>query len=163
MVAANLAAERNDRIVAAVLIGPVHPSPHVSEIFAKRIQLVEKEGMEPLANTIPSAATAQNASPIVRAFIRELLLTQDPAGYCSNCRVIANAKPPTYDKISIPALVIAGEEDKSAPLKDCEKIYEAIGTGEKKMEVLRQVGHWHCLEAFEEVVKIIRAFYHEIQ
>jgi pimeloyl-ACP methyl ester carboxylesterase len=145
------------------MIGPVYPSDSIAEIFEKRIQVVEKEGMEPMANTIPAAATGKKASPIARAFIRELLLAQNPTGYISNCRVIANAKPPNYAKIAVPVLILAGEEDKSAPLEGCEKMFEQMGTGEKKMETLKGVGHWHCVEAFEEVGKQILSFYHEIQ
>lgn len=150
-------------MVAAIMIGPVYPSDSIAEILEKRIQVVEKEGMEPIANTIPAAATGKKASPTARAFIRELLLAQNPAGYISNCRVIANAKPPNYAKIAVPVLILAGEEDKSAPLEGCEKMFEQMGTGEKKMEILKGVGHWHCVEAFEEVGKQILSFYHEIQ
>ena len=145
------------------MIGPVYPSDSITEILEKRIQVVEKEGMEPMANTIPAAATGKKASPIARAFIRELLLAQNPAGYISNCRVIANAKPPNYAKIAVPVLILVGEEDKSAPLERCEKMFEQMGTGEKEMEILKGVGHWHCVEAFEEVGKQILSFYHEIQ
>lgn len=56
IVAAHLAAERSDRIVAAILIGPVYPNPDMVPIFQKRIETVEKEGMQPMADTIPSAA-----------------------------------------------------------------------------------------------------------
>jgi pimeloyl-ACP methyl ester carboxylesterase len=163
IVGAHLAASRSDRVVAAILIGPVYPNGGVVPIFEKRIQTVEKEGMEPMANTIPNAAVGKKASPIAKGYIRELLLSQDPAGYCSNCRVIINAKPPEYSKIAVPILILAGEEDKSAPLEGCQKMFEEIGTGEKKLEIMKGVGHWHCLEAFEEVGRQIVSFYHEIQ
>lgn len=163
IVGAHLAAERSDRVAAAVLIGPVYPNPSVVPIFEKRIQTVEKEGMEPMANTIPNAAVGKHASPLARGFIRELLLGQDPAGYCSNCRVIVNAKPPNYGKIAVPVLILAGEEDKSAPLEGCQKMLEEMGTGEKKLEVMKGVGHWHALEAFEQVGRHIMDFYHGIQ
>ncbi|KAH7349136.1 Alpha/Beta hydrolase protein [Pyrenochaeta sp. MPI-SDFR-AT-0127] len=163
IVGAHLAAERSDRIVAAVLIGPVYPNENMVPIFEKRIETVEKEGMQPMADTIPSAAVGKKASPLAKAFIRELLLGQDPAGYVSNCRVIVNAKPPNYGKINVPILILAGEEDKSAPLEGCRKMFEEIGTSEKRLEVMQGVGHWHCLEAFEDVVNLIQAFYHEIQ
>ena len=160
---AHLAAEQSDRIVAAVLVGPVYPSANVVPAFEKRIETVQKEGMQPMADTIPNAAVGKKASPLAKAFIRELLLAQDPAGYCSNCRVIINAKPPNYNKINIPVLILAGDEDKSAPLEGCKKMFEEIGTSEKKLEIMQGVGHWHCLEAFEDVVKLIDGFYHEIQ
>lgn len=163
IVAAHLAAERSDRVVAAVLIGPVYPSEGVRPVFEKRIEAVKKEGMQPMADTVPQAAVGSKASPLASAFIRELLLGQDPAGYCNNCRVIVNAKPPNYSKISIPVLILAGEEDKSAPLEGCKKMFEEMGTSEKKLEVMQGIGHWHCLEAFEDVAKLIEGFYHEIQ
>lgn len=163
IVGAHLAAERSDRIVAAVLIGPVYPNANMVPIFEKRIETVEKEGMQPMADTVPSAAVGKKASPLAKAFIRELLLGQDPAGYISNCRVIVNAKPPNYAKINVPVLILAGDEDKSAPLEGCKKMFEEIGTSEKRLEIMEGVGHWHCLEAFDQVVSLVLAFYHEIQ
>ncbi|KAF1361854.1 alpha/beta-hydrolase [Lizonia empirigonia] len=163
IVAAHLAAERSDRVVAAVLIGPVYPNEGAIPVFEKRIEAVQKDGMQPMADTVPQAAVGSKASPLASAFISELLLGQDPAGYCSNCRVIINAKPPNYSKINIPILILAGEEDKSAPLEGCKKMFEEMGTSEKRLEVMKGIGHWHCLEAFEDVAKLIEGFYHEIQ
>lgn len=163
IVGAHLAAERGDRIVAAVLIGPVYPSENAAPVFEKRIERVQKEGMQPMADTVPDTAVGKKASSLAKAFIRELLLGQDPAGYCSNCRVIVNARPPDYGKISIPVLILAGEEDKSAPLEGCQKMFEQIGSGEKKLEIMKGIGHWHCLEAYDQVVDLIEAFYYKIQ
>ncbi|CAI6335496.1 unnamed protein product [Periconia digitata] len=163
IVAAHLAATRSDRVVSAILIGPVYPSQSTRPIFAKRIETVEKDGMEAMANTIPDAALGSKASLLAKGFMRELLLAQDPAGYCSNCRVIMGAEPPAYGTIEVPVLILAGEEDKSAPLEGCKKMFEEIGTGEKRIVVMEGVGHWHCLEAFEEVGQRILDFYHEIQ
>jgi pimeloyl-ACP methyl ester carboxylesterase len=157
-----LAAERSDRIVAAVLVGPVYPNENAAPIFEKRIETVQRGGMQPMADTIPHAAVGKRASPLVKAFIRELLLSQDPAGYCSNCRVIVNARPPNYSKISIPILILAGEEDKSAPLEGCKKMFEEMGATKKRMEIMQGVGHWHCLEAYDEVCSLIETFYNEI-
>jgi pimeloyl-ACP methyl ester carboxylesterase len=141
----------------------VYPNEGVRPVFEKRIEAVQKDGMQPMADTVPQAAVGSRASPLASAFIRELLLAQDPTGYCNNCRVIVNAKPPNYSKISIPILILAGEEDKSAPLEGCKKMFEEMGTSEKKLEVMQGIGHWHCLEAFEDVAELIEGFYHEIQ
>lgn len=46
IVGAHLAAERSDRIVAAVLIGPVYPNDNVAPVFEKRIETVQREGMQ---------------------------------------------------------------------------------------------------------------------
>jgi esterase/lipase len=136
IVGAHLAAERSDRIVAAVLMGPVYPSENVVPVFEKRIEKVQLEGMQSMADTIAAAAVGKKASPLAKAFIQELLLGQEPAGYCSNARVIMNAKTPNYSKISITILILADDEDKSAPLDDCKKMFKEIGTSEKKLEII---------------------------
>jgi pimeloyl-ACP methyl ester carboxylesterase len=157
------AAEGKGRIVASMWIGPVYPSKAVSEAFEKRVKLVEKHGMGPLANTIPEIATGRAASGLTKAFIRELLLGQDASGYRSNCRVIMGARVPEYGKVRCPVLVLAGEEDQSAPLSGCERMLKELGTEEKSLEILEGVGHWHCLEAPEEVAERILGFYRQIQ
>lgn len=149
MVVSRLAAEAasRERIQAVVLVGPVYPSEGVARVFEKRIETVEREGMEPMANTIPYGAIGSAAGPLVSPFIRELLLGQSSAGYLSNCRVIANAERPKYENIRCPVLLLAGKEDKSAPLDQCKKMFEEIASERKDIEVLDGVGHWHCIEA----------------
>jgi pimeloyl-ACP methyl ester carboxylesterase len=146
IVAANVAAQHSDRIVASIWLCPVYPSANVADVFAKRIDLVGKQGMEPLANSVPQAAVGPKAPPMAKAFIRELLLAQDPAGYVSNCRVIASARVPDYGGIKVPVLVVGGEEDKSAPVEGCQRMFKAIGGDEKKFTVLKGIGHWPCIE-----------------
>lgn len=79
--------------------------------------------MEAMADTIPRAATGSRSTSTQHAFIRTLLLAQDAAGYISLCKVIADAEPPKYDKITSPMLLLAGAEDKSAPLEGCQLIF----------------------------------------
>jgi len=119
--------------------------------------------MEAMASTIPTAATGTLSTSLQHAFIRTLLLSQTPAGYISMCRVISSATPPNYAKIQVPVLIIAGEEDKSAPLQGCEEILKRIGTEEKRMVVLKGVGHWICIESPEKVSDAIANFYKQVQ
>ncbi|KAK2693458.1 hypothetical protein QWA68_007046 [Fusarium oxysporum] len=106
----------------AVLIGPVLPKPAMAEIFNTRIGTVKKEGMEPMAKTIPFAATGSKAILTQKAFIRALLLSQKPEGYIALCRAIAQAELPPYANIKCPVLVLSGEEDKTSPIPDAQKI-----------------------------------------
>ncbi|KAK8183146.1 3-oxoadipate enol-lactone hydrolase [Phyllosticta capitalensis] len=162
IVAAHLAAEHADRVVAAVLIGPVYPTSAVAAVFEKRIAAVEAEdAMDGMANSIPAAATAASASSLARAMIRELLLAQSPAGYVSNCRVIAGARPPAYPHVKVPTLLLAGEEDKSAPLESSKKMFGELGAERKRMVVLPKVGHWHAIEAPEAVGNAVIDFYNQ--
>lgn len=160
-----LAAQWPNRVAAVVLLGPVYPSKDVGPTFEKRIEAVEKDGMDAMANTVPYGAVGSQAQPIHHAFIREVLLAQDPAGYISMCRVIANAyqSPPDYAKVVCPVLIIAGDEDKSAPVAMSERIMQQLGTEEKRMVVLEKCGHWMCTEAGEQTAKEIVEFFKQVQ
>lgn len=142
-----------DRVSAIILLGPVLPSEDVARIFEQRISTIAARGMDAMADTVPWTALGSKARPLHKAFVRTLILGTSPEGYISLCKVIASAYklPPDYSKVACPALLIAGEEDKSAPLPGCERIFEAMGTEEKSMVVQKGIGHWMCVEASEEV------------
>ena len=114
--------------------------------------------MEPLANTIPTSATNAKSTALQRSIIRELVIGQDPKSYASHCQVIVDAKEPDLKSIKIPALILAGEEDKSAPMEGCEYIHEHLGSQRKELKVMNGVGHWHCVEAGDQVGREIAAF-----
>lgn len=79
--------------------------------------------MEPIANTVPVSAVGADASDLHRAFIRALLLSQVPSQYTAWCRALAEAAAPDYSRITMPLLLIAGADDKTAPLSDCKVIF----------------------------------------
>lgn len=181
MVVSHLAATHPDKVLAVVAIGPVHPESSTAEVFEKRIGMVTKcqlsvaiwstytdssmntdhrktAGMECMADSIPNQATGSRATALQKAFIRELILNQTPLGYAAACRAVATARPPNYAGVKSPFLLIAGQEDKSAPMDGCKFIFENIQSQNKKMEVLPGVGHWHCVEASDEVGKLIAEF-----
>ncbi|CAG7559866.1 unnamed protein product [Fusarium equiseti] len=112
------------RLQGAVLLGPVLPRAALADIFNARIETVKKDGMEPMAQTIPFAATGSRATLLQKAFIRTLLLSQKPEGYNALCGAIAKAEVPSYSTISSPVLVLAGEEDKTSPVADAQKIFD---------------------------------------
>lgn len=154
-----------NRVSALVLLGPVLPTKDVEGVFLQRIEAVETKGMEAMADMIPYAAVGSKATPIHSAFIRELLLSIEPAAYVSLCRVIAGAyrSPVDYASIKCPLLIIAGSEDKSAPLAGCEKILSSVGSEEKEMIVMNGIGHWMAVECAEDVGKAIVGFFRQIQ
>lgn len=116
-----------------------------------------------MANTIPSAATGPNTTTLQKAFIREMIMSQDPEGYCANCRAIQHATPPAYDRVQCPMLIIAGEVDKSAPLDGCKFIFENLATSNKKLEIMEGIGHWHCVEAGDKVGSYIQGFVQSLE
>lgn len=118
--------------------------------------------MEPLAASIPCAATGSKSTPLVRAFIRSLLLGTSAGGYISLCKAIAEAPVPLYKSVKVPLLAIAGSEDKSAPLDGISDIIEEYGSQKKELRILQGVGHWIVLEAYSEVQSIIGDFLKEL-
>lgn len=115
-----------------------------------------------MADTVPIGGTGSRVTPLQQAFIRQLLLSQNPKGYQSMCKVIRDAKVPYYASINIPTLIIAGEEDKSAPLAACEEIHKRIGSEGKQFQVVEKMGHWHCIEAPEIMIDSIGKFANSI-
>ncbi|KAG9236177.1 3-oxoadipate enol-lactone hydrolase-like protein [Amylocarpus encephaloides] len=160
IVATSFAARNPHLVKAVVLLGPVDPSPSLEDVFRKRIAVVEKDGLEPLANSIPTAATGSKAGSLQHAFIRSLILGTSTQGYIQLCDAIATAKSPLYSSINVPLLIIAGMEDKTAPMLGCQNILKAYRTIQenKRLEVLDGVGHWHCVEAPDLVAHLISSF-----
>jgi pimeloyl-ACP methyl ester carboxylesterase len=112
--------------------------------------------MDSMAAVVPNAAVGSKASPLTRAFIRELLLGQTVEGYCAFCNAIATATVGDLSKVKARVLIVAGSEDKSAPMHGCKKYTEEISGAELK--VVDGLGHWHVVEAPEEISKIVDGF-----
>ncbi len=74
--------------------------------------------------------------------------------------MIAKAFKPNYDNVKAPLLILVGSEDKTAPLASSEDILNAYGTAtdKKTLEILDGVGHWHCVEAADDVARRIIKF-----
>lgn len=49
-------------------------------------------------------------------------MAQEPQGYASLCSVIANAQEPNYSAVTCPMLILAGEDDRTAPISASESI-----------------------------------------
>lgn len=187
MVPTTIAASKKGagRIISAICIGPVHPSPQVAEVFVQRVKTVTEGespiylssgvagkrpsivgpsavlinpigGIETMANTIPNAATGPSTTQLQKSFIREMIMSQDPEGYCANCKAIEAAKSPKYDAVQCPIYIIAGEVDKSAPVSGCQFIHDSLtGVSDKKMDVVKGMGHWYCVEDPDDIGKKI--------
>ncbi|KAA8898629.1 3-oxoadipate enol-lactone hydrolase [Sphaerosporella brunnea] len=156
LVALHIAQLAPEKIEGVVLLGPVYPSAGLAEVFAQRILAVKKGGMESMAAVVPNAAVGSKASPLTKAFIRELLLGQSVEGYCALCNAIATSTVGDLSKAKARVLIVAGSEDKSAPLDGCKKYNQEISGSELK--IVEGLGHWHAVEAPEEISKIVDEF-----
>jgi pimeloyl-ACP methyl ester carboxylesterase len=127
--------------------------------FSNNAVLTDREdGMERIADSVPTAATSTQASALTRGFIRELILGSDPKAYASHCQAIVDAQEPDFAAVKVPVCILAGDEDKSAPLQGCEYILEHVGTSKKELKVLNACGHWHCVEHPDRIAQEVETF-----
>lgn len=109
-----------------------------------------------MANTVPQTATGPHTTQLQKSFIREMIMSQDPAGYIANCKAIQAAKAPDYEKVECPFYIISGEVDKSAPPEGCKLIHDSlVNVRDKKIDYISSMGHWYCVEDPELVGKLI--------
>ncbi|KAK5069556.1 hypothetical protein LTR64_008237 [Lithohypha guttulata] len=152
-----------DRVIACVCIGPVHPSEQIAQIFSDRIKTVMEGGIETMANTIPNAATGPRTTVLQKSFIREMIMSQDPEGYCANCRAIATAKAPNYAGVTCPVYIIAGSVDKSAPASGCQFIHDQlVNSSGRKIDLIQEMGHWYCVEDPDLLGKMVAIWIAEV-
>ena len=163
LVAELFASQHPDLAHRLILIGPP-PSPlpqagHDASIA--RAAKVRAEGMSDVAVAVSSAATSEKTKkerPVAFTAIQMCLLTQDVEGYAKGCTALAGAKDL---KINFPGLksetlIIAGEEDKVSPKAWAEKLNGMLTRS--RVEILTDVGHWHCFEDVEAVGIAVKTF-----
>ncbi|KAK9311934.1 hypothetical protein V1524DRAFT_466919 [Lipomyces starkeyi] len=126
-------------------------------------EAIEESGysLEQIYHVVPMYSTGSRSTLLHHACIRELISRQDPKGYIATCRVIAEAPTPDFSVVAksdrkIPALVLAGADDKMAPFDGCvDKIAERLHA-EVQFD---GVGHWHAIEAPKVVTDAIRELF----
>lgn len=157
----HFAATNPDRVRRVALLGPIREqAPAAKEATRARAQTVRDRGMIAVADAIVSAATSEQTRiqrPAVAAFVRELLMGQDPEGYASHCEALAAATAVDLAKIEAPVLLITGSEDKTAPVDSTRAMFEELPNA--SYEVIEGIGHWTAIEAPERVSEALRDFF----
>ncbi|KAM0262166.1 hypothetical protein ACHAQJ_001909 [Trichoderma viride] len=146
------------QFAGTALLGPVYPNEVLGKALEDRINKIQQNGMDALADAIPKIATASKATALQRAFIRTLILAQTPEGYIANCKAIIAAPRPDYAKIKTPLLLVAGAEDFVCPIELSQKIFDSWGSTDKRLQVLDGTGHWYCIESPDQVGDAIVQF-----
>lgn len=162
LVAAHYAATRPDRVERIVLLGPVlAQQPPAKEATRARAATVRERGMAAVADTIVAAATSEQTrtqQPAVAAFVRELLMGQDPQGYAALCETLANATDPELSRVTAPVLLLRGSEDKVSAPSIGEAMVNALPTA--SYQVIEGIGHWAAIEAAQRVTDALADFLH---
>ncbi|HVV18969.1 MAG TPA: alpha/beta hydrolase [Pseudonocardiaceae bacterium] len=149
LVARVFAARYPQRVSALALLGAVRePAAAGRQAQRDRAALLRDKGTAAVApGVVANALSAGTRAdrPEVAAFVRELVMRQDPEGYARNCEALAAATDPGPISSSLPLLLITGDEDKVGPPDASRDLADAHGSA--TVEVLPGVGHWTALEA----------------
>jgi pimeloyl-ACP methyl ester carboxylesterase len=154
------AAHHPDKVSRIALLGPVREqAPAAKEATRQRAAIVREQGMVAVADTIVAAATSEETRrdrPAVAAFVRELLMGQDPMGYAAHCEALANATAVDLAKIEAPVLLLTGTEDKVGAPATAEAMFKELANA--SYELIPGIGHWTAIEAAPRVTAALGDF-----
>ena len=127
----------------------------------KLIELVERYGAEPVANTMAGKLLAESnaaARPELVTMLRDMILGTAPSGITAALRGMAERPDMTgmLNTIGVPALVICGDEDAITPADEMEQFARLIP--DATFLRVPQAGHMAPLEQPEIVNRAIREF-----
>ena len=125
-----------------------------------RVHTAETQGMEPLVE--PTLARwftepfRQKGSPILDQ-VRTMIRTTPPRGYAGCCHAIAALNLTDHLKaITLPTLIIVGEDDPGTPVAASRVIHEQIKGSE--LVILKSAAHLSNLEQAEAFNQALAAF-----
>ena len=144
----HLAVRRPDLVRSLALIGPIlAPGDPVRAALRDRGAKARAEGMTGIAEAIVQGGTSARTKaerPEIAAFVREILMRQDPDGYALTCEALAGIDAANIDAIAVPTLVLTGDEDGTSPPRAAKAIADRIAGS--SFEVLDRCGHWTTFE-----------------
>jgi len=130
------------------LFGPIlEPPIPAKDALRQRAEAARRDGMAGIADAVSTgsvSAEVRSKYPAAKAFVRESLMRQDPAGYALHCEALASCKAADHAAIKVPTALIAGREDTVAPVAMAEKLSDAIENS--RLEIMPSCGHWMMVE-----------------
>ena len=157
MIAQQIAAMAPERVLSLVLCDTAMaiPSP---QSWQERADLVRAGGMAAVADAVLARWVTPDfiAAPAAQG-LRAMLLRTDPEGYaaCAEAIGAADLRGGTAG-LSVPALVMVGEQDLSTPPSAAEALAEAIG--DATLVLLEDAAHIPTVEQPQAVTAAMRAF-----
>lgn len=129
-------------------------------LWAERIKTAETQGMGPLVDATLgrwlTAPTRERGGPLVDR-IRQMILSTNPTGYAGCCHAISQLDlTDRLSKISLPTLIVVGEEDQGTPVAASRAIHEQIKGSE--LAIIKAAAHLSNMERPEEFTRIITGF-----
>ncbi|GAA1190902.1 alpha/beta fold hydrolase [Pseudonocardia alaniniphila] len=155
-----LAARHPGRVSGLALLGAVRePAEAGRQAQRDRAAVLREKGTAAVAPGVVANAvseTTRRDRPEVAAFVRELVMRQDPEGYARNCEALAAATDPGPIDPKLPLLLVTGSDDKVGPPEASQELATAHGSA--TVEILPGVGHWTALEAARATTDLLLKF-----
>lgn len=110
-----------------------------------RHDLVENSPPEELAKQRTPALLAENVDPEILEYAQNIMAEVRPAGYKSVANSLYHLNQmDDYAKVTVPTLVICGEEDRVTPVSESEIIVQKMKNG--RLKTIANAGHLSYLE-----------------
>ena len=168
IVAQHLAQKHSELVRSLALFGPLLAPPDQGRpgIHARAALSREKgvAGLQEIADAIVKGATSaetKSQRPVALALVRESVMRQTPEGYAQSCEALAGAQAANIDEITVPVLLVTGDEDGVGQPAAVKSMGERIENSTVK--VLSGCGHWTTFEKPAECAEELKAFYKSIQ
>lgn len=129
----------------------------------RTITTTREGGAEALWRDLEARALSPTASREVRERAHRLVLDRDPEELVAAVEAIRD-RPDSEDTartISVPALVVAGEEDTIVPLAEAAALANALPMG--RLRAIPQAGHLPPLERPEAFAAVVSSFLEEVE
>lgn len=161
IVCQHLAVQHPSLVQSLALIGPLPAPPDAGrQGLRDRAAKVRTEGMSEVAAALLQAATSADTrtnQPVAAAFVRELLMRQDPEGYAKLSEALAAAEAADLAQVRCRALLVTGDEDQIAPPSSVRAMAGMMQ--DARVAVFNRCGHWTTIERANEVSAELREFY----
>jgi pimeloyl-ACP methyl ester carboxylesterase len=155
-----LAVEHPQMVRSVALIGPIQGAAEAAKpVIRARAEQARTAGMAAIADATVKGGTSPETKrdhPELAAFVRELVMRQDPESYAQTCEMVALLEPAAIEKLRIPALVVTGDQDATSPPATAKGIADKI-PGSKYVE-LAECGHWTPIEKATAVNELLLEF-----
>ena len=152
-----------DRVSSLTLID-TKSSPDTPEGRAGRLQSaadVLERGVEPFVESmLPKllGETTRHARPDLVEAARKMMLKMSPEDISLVLKGMAERpdSTPTLKTITVPTLILVGDEDTLTPVADAELMKQNISGSQ--MKIISKAGHYSVWEQSEEAAKVLRQF-----
>ncbi len=158
MIGQNIALRYADRLASVTLCDTIAVvPPDAQPMWSERIDLAQAQGLEPLADATMQrwfTASFRETHPETVAQIRAQMLKTTVAGYVGCCHAIRELNYlELLSTLSLPAALIVGEDDPTAPVAAAEAMCQRIPRA--KLTVIPAAAHLSNVEqtaAFNDAV-----------